>query len=114
MSHDVSLLGADGSVVSVDRHADGGTYVIGGTTDAEINITYNYGQHIWPLIDGGIKGLHGKRAGDCIDDLTRAVAALGVERDRDYWAATPGNAGYALSILLRWARQHPDATFDVS
>lgn len=114
MSHDVVLLGKDGQPVQVDRHRDGGTYVLGGTTEADLNITYNYGGHIFPWIDGGIRGLHGKRAGDCIDDLTRAVEALGVERDRYYWAATPGNAGYALSILLRWARQHPNATFDVS
>ena len=29
----------------------------------------------------------------------------------DYWAATPGNAGKALNILLKWAKQFPDATF---
>ena len=28
-----------------------------------------------------------------------------------YWMSTPGNAGYALSILLSWAKQHPEATW---
>jgi hypothetical protein len=29
---------------------------------------------------------------------------LGVECDDDYWKPTPGNAGYALSVLLSWAK----------
>src|SRR4029077_6146288 len=39
---------------------------------------------------------------------------VGTERDDDYWAPTDGNAGYAASILLGWAKQHPEATWRVS
>jgi hypothetical protein len=41
----------DGETVSVARHAEGGTYAIGGIKRAELNVTYNYGQHFrdaWP------------------------------------------------------------------
>jgi len=43
--------------------------------------------------------------------LQKAISLLGTERDPDYWKATEGNAGYALSILLGWARLHPTAKF---
>ena len=31
--------------------------------------------------------------------------------EKDYWAPTPGNAGYALKILLDWAIMNPDGVF---
>ena len=114
MSWDVSLCDAFDSPVSVDRHEEGGTYVMGGTDTAELNITYNYSEH-YNLLDKeqGLDYLDGKKAGECIDRLEIAVAELGTTRDPDYWSPTKGNAGYALSILLRWAKQYPDAVFEV-
>lgn len=101
--------------VDVERHAEGGTYALGGTSDAELNVTYNYGGHFTRALGGGFKDvLDDKRAGDVIPLLEGAVAMLGTERDGDYWNNTPGNAGHALSILLAWARQRPDAIFAVS
>jgi hypothetical protein len=100
--------------VPVEHFTDGGTYPIGGTDRAELNVTYNYGEHIWKYLDGGLRAIHGKRAGDFIETLERAVAELGTERDHDYWAATPGNAGHALNIMLAWSKQYPDAIWSVS
>ena len=113
MSYDIELVGLDGQAVSVDRHAEGGTYVMGGTTRAELNVTYNYAWFYYRVLDAeeGIRWLYGKRGGEVVDRLRAAVEDLGTRRYRDYWAPTPGNAGAALETLLRWAEQHPDAVF---
>ncbi len=77
--------------------------------------TYNYGGFYFETIDLrlGLRFLHGKLAKQTITVLKQAVEKLGVERDPDYWAGTRGNAGHALSVLLGWARQHPEARFKV-
>jgi hypothetical protein len=102
--------------VDVERQSEGGTYVIGGSTDAELNITYNYSKHYYRTLDEkeGLDWLSEKFARDCVGRLEKAIKELGTERSTDYWSPTPGNAGYALSILLDWANQHPNAVFRVS
>ena len=165
MSYDIYLRDGD-ETVQVPVHSEGGTYVLGGTTEGHLNLTYNYSPHYREHIDPekGIRWLYGKRAGDTIERLESAIAALGTDRwegphytlsmeaigdvwhewvhgqglpddfhprslnlpeyarelssaiaagivydTGGYWASTEGNAGYALSILLGWARMHPDA-----
>lgn len=104
----------DGAVVEVPRHSEGGTYALGGTSRAELSITYNYSEHYEQIDDTGLRWLYGKRAGDTEDVLREAVGDLGTEKSDNYWEATEGNAGRALSILLDWAQQHPDAEWRVS
>jgi len=81
---------------------------------AEMSVTSNYSrlirQHLHPY---GLKWLHGMTADDTILPLANAVEQLGVQTDPDYWAATPGNVGHCLNTLLSWAREHPDATWEV-
>lgn len=120
MSWDV-YLEKDGTPVDVPRHEEGGTYALGGITEAELNVTYNYGRefrHVWPepLPDSNCLKhmLDGRTAEETIAPLAAAIEKLGTTRDDYYWAATPGNAGYALSLLLGWARANPDATWRVS
>ena len=113
MSYSISLL-KDGKSVEVERHKEGGTYVMGGTIDAELSITYNYSE-IYSLFDFTIRYVNGKTAKDVIDKMQEVVDKLGTDKyKRDYWAPTPGNAGYALLILLQWAKEYPDAVFNVS
>jgi hypothetical protein len=83
-------------------------HVLGGTMDAMLNVTYNYGPFFYEALDAekGLWWLDGKTAGQSMGRLEAAVDKLGASRDSDYWKATPGNAGYALSVLLGWARQH--------
>lgn len=100
--------------VEVARHEEGGTYALGGISEAEINITYNYSKQFREVIDGGLQRIHDMPARQAVPILEHAVDMLGTVQSPDYWEATPGNAGYALSILLAWARQHPDAVFRVS
>lgn len=100
----------------VPRIEAGGTYAVGGSADTGLNITYNYSQLYHKALDhkDGLRWLHGKAAGYCIDRLRAAVAELGTDQDPDYWRVTPGNAGYALSILLWWATLHPEGVFEVN
>ena len=112
MSYDIYLRDG-GMIVEVPIHSEGGTYVCGGTTDGRLNLTYNYSPHYREHIDAeeGIRWLYGRTGKETIEKLESAVAVLGIDRDDDYWAPTRGNAGYALSILLGWARAHPDAVW---
>ena len=110
MSYGIALREGN-NICSVERHIEGCNIQVGGSTEAHILITYNYGPHYYKHIDPekGLRWLYGKRASETIERLESAIAALGTERADDYWAPTKGNAGYALSILLGWARMHPDA-----
>jgi hypothetical protein len=108
MSYWIYLRNTDGETVEVEPFEDGGTYAIGGTTQAEINVTYNYARHF------DYRALHNHKAADTILALESIVKRLGTERDCDYWAPTPGNAGAACARLLAWAKQHPDAIWKVS
>ena len=105
------------AVAEVESHQEGGTYAMGGIGKAELSVTYNYGgsfrDHVEGLKESGLSGLDGQRAGDWIEPMKAAIQALGTERDEEYWADTEGNAGHALSILLGWAKQYPDAMFAV-
>jgi hypothetical protein len=120
MSWWVTLEHEDGSILQVDLHMEGGTTVLGGTSDADLNITYNYGgrfREVWPEFDRSdvLKtALDGKQAGNTIEFLQRGVDRLGVDRSLDYWEPTNGNAGHALSILLGWAERYPDGIWRVS
>jgi hypothetical protein len=113
MSYWVYLSGENGAAVEVERHSEGGTFAVGGNDKAELNVTYNYAK-CYGLADFSLRDLNGMKGKDAIALLERVATFLGTERYDDYWAPTPGNAGFALSILLGWARQHPDAVFSVS
>lgn len=47
-----------------------------------------------------------------IPNLEIAIKQLGTDIDPDYWKATAGNAGHALSVLLCWAKMHSDCVFE--
>lgn len=120
MSYWVSLE-KDKKIIKVKPFEEGGTYVLGGSDEADLNITYNYGWFYWKCLDkkAGLKWLNGKLAKDCIGKLEKTIKELGTNRYKrdneypDYWAPTPGNAGYALNILLKWAKMNPEAKFKV-
>lgn len=113
MSYDLGLYIND-VPVKVKHFAEGGTQVMGGTDDAELNITYNYSWFYYQCLDkeNGLRWLYGKSGKEAEPRLSAAVEILGTRQNSDYWADTPGNAGHALNILLEWARQYPDAIFN--
>jgi len=112
MSYDLGLY-INSEPVEVSLFKEGGTYVLGGSDRAELNVTYNYGHWYYKCLSPrkGLRWLYGKKAKDCIKRLEKAVKALGTKRNNDYWKDTKGNAGYALNILLKWAKQYPNAVF---
>jgi hypothetical protein len=115
MSYDIDLIDQETKKpAAVENHEEGGTYAIGGIKEASLNITYNYSKSFYEHLDTeqGIRWLYGKTGKETEQRLASAVAILGTERHDNYWEPTPGNAGYALSILLKWARQHPTAVFE--
>ena len=111
----------DGVPVAVEAHTEGGQYAVGGTPEASLYVTYNYGEVFRMVLADPTPGepdvlgrlLGGKTASDAIPLLERAVERCGTRQYRDYWAPTPGNAGHALNVLLGWALMHPDAVFRV-
>ena len=113
MSYSITLEYQGEDPAIVDRHEEGGCVLIGGSPEAAMDITYNYSKFFDSTIDAkeGIRWLYGKFGFECIERLKKAIWNLGTWQDEDYWESTPGNAGYALSILLEWAMQHPDAVF---
>ena len=121
MSWDVELT-FDGVVpVVVPWFLEGGTYPLGGSIFAEMSVTYNYGGHFrmaWPediVGEGALRRmLDGRTGKDTAHLLDIAFQRLGTVRDKDYWAATRGNAGYALFILHGWAKIHPNAKWEVT
>jgi len=98
------------------RAPNGGTYVAGGTSEAWLNITYNYTVHFHRVLDTekGLAWLNGRKANDTIARLETAVSSLTGERDRDYWAGTEGNAKVALQGLLDMAKALPDCKWKVT
>jgi hypothetical protein len=117
VSYDIELLDEQGKVLHLSgRHTRrGGTYEMGGSTRAWLNVTYNYSKFYYEHIDPekGIRLLYGMKGSEAAPILKSAIEKLGTERDEDYWAETPGNAGAALQDLLLLIMMSPiDPTID--
>jgi len=117
MSYDISLKEPEtkDTIIFDEPHGiTGGTFVLGGTDEAWLNITYNYSKfyHLYIDKEDGIRSLYGKTGKEAIPILEKAIVKLGTERDEDYWKATPGNAGAALQGLLAFAKLRPDGIFN--
>jgi hypothetical protein len=108
MSYWIYLDDEAGVPVPVQHFIEGGTLNIFGSSEAEVNVTYNYARHF------DFRSLHQRHASETVAELEAAVARLGTERDGDYWSPTEGNAGAACELLLGWAKQHPTAIWRVS
>lgn len=94
-------LGFDCGELPFPHYTRGGTYVVGGTTDPSMNITYNYASYFCAVLgEEGVRGLYGKTADVIVPILQAAVEELGGPERTDYWDSTPGNAAAALYDLL--------------
>lgn len=92
----------------------GGTYCDGGTTEAWLNITWNYAPYYREHIDAeeGIRFIYGKTGADSIPILEKAVSELGDDTDPDYWESCEGNAKKPLLQLIAMAKMRPDGIWD--
>lgn len=131
MSYDIDLCDpVTGEVLQLDapHHMRGGTYAVGGTTDASVNITFNYGAILrkalgdgatslteWERMFGGgetgIRRIYGQTGAATIPLLSGAIAKLGDDVDPDYWKATEGNVKRSLMQLLALAQMRPDGVW---
>lgn len=110
MSYDVELRDKDGLCIELElpHNLRGGTYAVGGTHHASLNVTYNYGPTFRRVLGpGGLRRIYGMTAAASIPILTAAVLQLGTMRETDYWKETDGNVGAALSDLLTLAVASP-------
>lgn len=116
MSYDIRLKDrVTGDAVKLDfpHQIRGGTYAIGGTNEAWLNVTYNYGD-IFRRVFGedGIRSIYGKSGAESIPMLQKAISVLKDDATNDYWEATEGNAKKALYGLLALAQLRPDGVWD--
>lgn len=121
MSYDISLvdpLTRETLQLDAPHHMRGGTYAIGGTCEAHLNVTYNYGVHFRKVFEprsidptgpvNGIRTLYGLTGAQSLPLLDRAISMLGDDVDEDYWKPTEGNAKRALWQLRALAQMRPD------
>lgn len=138
MSYDISLKDpVTKEVIHFDtaHQMAGGTYALGGTTEAWLNVTYNYAK--WYYKDGvfpatgeeskGIRTIYGMSGAESIPILENAIKTLesmtedltaeeiqkyADNRAGGYWTPTRGNAIKPLYQLLAMARMRPDGVWD--
>lgn len=116
MSYDICLRDPNtNEVVQLDESHDlrGGTYAMGGTPEAWLNITYNYGGHYYRLLgEKGIRSIYGQTAEATRPALQAAADRLGDDVADDYWAPTEGNAKAALLNLIALGDLAPHGVWD--
>ena len=136
MSYDISLVdpvSKETLLLDTPHQIKGGTYAIGGTKEAALNVTYNYSR--WYQMDGvfpkrewgGIRSIYGMTGAESIAVLKQAIATLensdteltaeeraGYERlgATGYWLPTKANAIRPLYGLLAFAQMRPDGIWD--
>ena len=114
MSWDISLTDrVTGEVLHSDspHMMRGGTFMLGGTTELWLNITYNYSKiYRRDSVFGkdGIEIIFGKTGLESIPLLEKAINALGDDVSKNYWEATEVNAKRPLVQLLTMAKMRPD------
>jgi hypothetical protein len=96
------------------HHITGGTCQMGGSSEAWLNVTYNYAPYYYRLMDEkkGIRVLYGMTGAESIPLLKKAIGALKDNVVDDYWEPTEGNAKQALCGLLAFAQMRPDGVWD--
>lgn len=138
MSYDIYLkdpVTGDPLELEAAHHMRGGTYAMSGTTEAWLNITYNYAD--WYYRPGvfartrkaskGIRTIYGMTGAESIPVLRKAIRKLesmtediSVEERREYeeqgvtgyWMPTRENAIRPLYQLLALAQMRPDGVWD--
>ena len=88
MSYDIYLNDpVTGETIELDapHQMTGGTYAIGGTTEAHLNVTYNYAELLYEHLDNekGIRWLYGQPAADTIPRLEASELDIAALPDQD-------------------------------
>ena len=136
MSYDISLVdpvSKETLELEVPHQIKGGTYAIGGTKEAWLSITWNYGR--WYRMDGvfpdhneqsGIRSIYGMTGAESIPILKKAITVLESSKEdlsemekkefeannvTGYWIPTRENAIRPLYGLLAFAQMRPDGVW---
>lgn len=116
MSYDICLKDpVTGDTLELDNphQMQGGTFALGGTTEAHLNVTYNYSPQFRRVLgEKGIRSIYGMSGAASLPALNNAIAQLADDVAPDYWAATDGNAKRALMQLRALAEMRPDGIWD--
>ena len=116
MSYNIKLQGSvTKATLELDEphHMRGGKYAMGGTTEAWLNVTYNYAKDYYRVMGkDGIRSIYGMTGAESIPVLTQAIEHLDDDVADDYWEPTEGNAKRALLQLLALAKMRPDGVWD--
>lgn len=114
MSYDISLVDENGQSIQLEEKHDikGGTYAMGGTNQAWVNITYNYCDHFRKIFKPrnniyGIRSIYGLSGKESISILENAMSELKDDVSDNYWESTEGNAKESLRSLLTLAKLAP-------
>jgi len=101
-------------IAETKPHYAGSIIEFGGSHHCEMTVTFNYSRfysQVFP--EKGFRWLNDRKASDAIPVLEDGIKALGTRTTGSYWDESPGNAGYILTVLLEWAKEHPDGVFKV-
>ena len=98
----------------VKHEVTGATYIVGGTQELWLNVTYNYSDIFYRVLPNGIPGLDGVGAADSIPVLEKGISQLNNDVNKDYWTASEGNAKRALYGLLALAKLRPDGEWQIT
>ena len=137
MSYDISLVDPvtrEPLELDAPHHMRGGTYQVGGTTRAHLNVTYNYAPQFLRVFDVldkpratapdwmhergndspvcGVRTIYGLTGAESLPVLDAAIAQLGDDVAPDYWQSTDGNAKRALLQLRALAAMRPDGVWE--
>ena len=122
-----------GSTYCADYNELAGVFTVRATTEAWLNVTYNYSKYYYDAADGddrfygenregkyanlGIRGIYGKTGVESIPMLKdmaekiQRIADTETEVAKDYWDATASNAVKPLYQLLAFAELRPDGVW---
>lgn len=107
MSYDISIVDPvtrETIQLNFKHNMRGGTYAVGGTILAELNITYNYSSIFQRVLGpGGIRSIYDLTGGESIPILSKAILELNNDVTESYWEPTEGNAKLALLDVLKLA-----------
>jgi hypothetical protein len=117
MSYDIYLVNpvnGEKLILDAPHQMRGGTYQVGGTYEAHLNITFNYSKHYYRILgqDKGIRSIYGMTGAESIPILQAAADQLGDDVDENYWNPTEGNAKAALLQLIALAKMRPDGVWE--
>jgi len=116
MSYDVSIVDSKGDTIHFPEphQVAGGTYAVGGTSEAYFNITYNYAPAFYRVLgDNGLRSLDGQLVATTLGRIEAAMKELKDDVSNNYWDATEGNAKRALAGLLVLGYKAPEGKWKI-